>query len=191
VLLSLGTIATAAGIAREIYVYRAFIGFKDPTCVALPLWICADVEIYVGLASLKLPSRQTIRHVLTRDIQLCACVPSLRPLWTEIGSWFLSCKAKVLHLKTSSSYSTGDCVSHQTYPGTISKRMSSSMAPHFSTRTAISGEMIARRAMPPYPRYVWRSRPHNQTLSAWQVIAASRMKLPWRIWRATGLKKCT
>lgn len=51
VLLSLGTIATAAGIVREVYVYRAFIGTKDSTWGALPLWICADVEIYVGLVS--------------------------------------------------------------------------------------------------------------------------------------------
>ncbi|KEQ90455.1 hypothetical protein AUEXF2481DRAFT_704359 [Aureobasidium subglaciale EXF-2481] len=49
VLLSLGTIATAAGIVREVYVYRAFIGTNDITWGALPLWICADVEIYVGL----------------------------------------------------------------------------------------------------------------------------------------------
>jgi len=53
VLLSLGTIATAAGIVREVYVYRAFLGTKDSTWGALPLWICADVEIYVGLVSLK------------------------------------------------------------------------------------------------------------------------------------------
>lgn len=52
VLLSLGTIATAAGIVREVYVYRAFIGTRDSTWGALPLWICADVEIYVGLVSL-------------------------------------------------------------------------------------------------------------------------------------------
>ena len=52
VLLSLGTIATAAGIVREVYVYRAFLGTKDVTWGALPLWICADVEIYVGLVSL-------------------------------------------------------------------------------------------------------------------------------------------
>lgn len=52
VLLSLGTIATAAGIVREVYVYRAFVGSNDPTWGALPLWICADVEIYVGLVSL-------------------------------------------------------------------------------------------------------------------------------------------
>lgn len=51
VLLSLGTIATAAGIVREVYVYRAFVGTKDSTWGALPLWICADVEIYVGLVS--------------------------------------------------------------------------------------------------------------------------------------------
>jgi len=53
VLLSLGTIATAAGIVREVYVYRAFLGTKDVTWGALPLWICADVEIYVGLVSLE------------------------------------------------------------------------------------------------------------------------------------------
>lgn len=53
VLLSLGTIATAAGIVREVYVYRAFLATKDVTWGALPLWICADVEIYVGLVSLR------------------------------------------------------------------------------------------------------------------------------------------
>lgn len=50
-LLSLGTIATAAGVVREVYIYRAFIGSKDSTWNALPLWICADVEIYIGLVS--------------------------------------------------------------------------------------------------------------------------------------------
>ncbi|THX29090.1 hypothetical protein D6D10_09021 [Aureobasidium pullulans] len=87
VLLSLGTIATAAGVVREVYVYRAFIGTKDSTWGALPLWICADVEIYVGL--------------------LCACVPSLRPLWPKVRSWFSSCKACV-HSNDSSRHSAGD-----------------------------------------------------------------------------------
>ncbi|KAG9963046.1 hypothetical protein KCU61_g4132, partial [Aureobasidium melanogenum] len=90
VLLSLGTIATAAGIVREVYVYRAFIGTKDVTWGALPLWICADVEIYVGL--------------------LCACVPSLRPLWTKITSWFSVKKARFVPSKNSSCHSRGDCM---------------------------------------------------------------------------------
>ncbi|KAK6002015.1 hypothetical protein QM012_002505 [Aureobasidium pullulans] len=90
VLLSLGTIATAAGIVREVYVYRAFIGTKDSTWGALPLWICADVEIYVGL--------------------LCACVPSLRPLWTKITSWFSTKKARIMPSKNSSRQSGRDCM---------------------------------------------------------------------------------
>ncbi|KAG9849125.1 hypothetical protein KCU98_g5025, partial [Aureobasidium melanogenum] len=90
VLLSLGTIATAAGIVREVYVYRAFIGTKDVTWGALPLWICADVEIYVGL--------------------LCACVPSLRPLWTKITSWFSVKKARFIPSNNSSHHSRGDCM---------------------------------------------------------------------------------
>ncbi|KAG9849687.1 hypothetical protein KCU98_g4782, partial [Aureobasidium melanogenum] len=90
VLLSLGTIATAAGIVREVYVYRAFIGTKDVTWGALPLWICADVEIYVGL--------------------LCACVPSLRPLWTKITSWLSVKKARFIPSKNSSRHSRGDCM---------------------------------------------------------------------------------
>ncbi|KAI4730628.1 hypothetical protein E4T49_01656 [Aureobasidium sp. EXF-10728] len=90
VLLSLGTIATAAGIVREVYVYRAFIGTKDSTWGALPLWICADVEIYVGL--------------------LCACVPSLRPLWTLFTSWFSSKKDRYLPSIHSSHRSAGDCM---------------------------------------------------------------------------------
>jgi hypothetical protein len=60
VLLSLGTIATAAGIVREVYVYRAFLGTRDSTWGALPLWICADVEIYVGLVSLNSFSSGTL-----------------------------------------------------------------------------------------------------------------------------------
>jgi len=90
VLLSLGTIATAAGIVREVYVYRAFLGTTDLTWGALPLWICADVEIYVGL--------------------LCACVPSLRPLWTQIASWFSAKKARFTPSSHSSRHSRGDCI---------------------------------------------------------------------------------
>ncbi|KAI5271941.1 hypothetical protein E4T47_04775 [Aureobasidium subglaciale] len=91
VLLSLGTIATAAGIVREVYVYRAFIGTKDSTWGALPLWICADVEIYVGL--------------------LCACVPSLRPLWTLVCSWCSTKKARFIRPKTSPHQpGGGDCI---------------------------------------------------------------------------------
>lgn len=70
VLLSLGTIATAAGIVREVYVYRAFIGTKDSTWGALPLWICADVEIYVGLVS----SVRNLCRFGTRLTRLCSCV---------------------------------------------------------------------------------------------------------------------
>ncbi|CAD0108078.1 unnamed protein product, partial [Aureobasidium uvarum] len=87
VLLSLGTIATAAGIVREVYVYRAFIGTKDSTWGALPLWICADVEIY-----------------------LCACVPSLRPLWTQLTSWFSSKKDRYMPSNNPSHHSAGDCM---------------------------------------------------------------------------------
>ncbi|KAH0370266.1 hypothetical protein KCU65_g2649, partial [Aureobasidium melanogenum] len=90
VLLSLGTIATAAGIVREVYVYRAFVGSNDPTWGALPLWICADVEIYVGL--------------------LCACVPSLRPLWTKITSWFITKKARYIPTNDSARHSRRDCM---------------------------------------------------------------------------------
>lgn len=50
-LLSLGSVATVAGIVREYWIYRAFIATSDSTWEALPLWICTDVEIYVGLVS--------------------------------------------------------------------------------------------------------------------------------------------
>jgi hypothetical protein len=107
VLLSLGTIATAAGIVREVYVYRAFLGTKDSTWGALPLWICADVEIYVGLVSLNPQSLPVITLTCT---QLCACVPSLRPLWTKITSWFSTKKARLLPTNNSSRHSRGDCI---------------------------------------------------------------------------------
>lgn len=74
VLLSLGTIATAAGVVREVYVYRAFIGTKDSTWGALPLWICADVEIYVGLVcstAPDYPSKPTNTDI--EPIALCLC----------------------------------------------------------------------------------------------------------------------
>ncbi|KAG9952717.1 hypothetical protein KCU85_g1758, partial [Aureobasidium melanogenum] len=90
VLLSLGTIATAAGIVREVYVYRAFVGSNDPTWGALPLWICADVEIYVGL--------------------LCACVPSLRPLWTKMTSWVSTKKTRYIPTNNSARHSRRDCM---------------------------------------------------------------------------------
>jgi hypothetical protein len=70
VLLSLGTIATAAGIVREVYVYRAFLGTSDSTWGALPLWICADVEIYVGLVSLNSFSSDGV----TTLTHTCSCV---------------------------------------------------------------------------------------------------------------------
>jgi len=51
ILLSLGTIATTAGMVREFYVYKALIATEDSTWNSLPLWICADVEMYVALVS--------------------------------------------------------------------------------------------------------------------------------------------
>ena len=74
VLLSLGTIATAAGIVREVYVYRAFLGTTDLTWGALPLWICADVEIYVGLVSLGSTSPGTVRTLT----HICSYVLAFR-----------------------------------------------------------------------------------------------------------------
>lgn len=50
-LLCLGAVATIAGMVREYWVYRALIATTDSTYEALPLWVCADVEIYVALVS--------------------------------------------------------------------------------------------------------------------------------------------
>lgn len=51
-LLSLGAVATFAGIVREYWIYRTLVATVDSTWEALPLWICTDVEIYVALVSL-------------------------------------------------------------------------------------------------------------------------------------------
>jgi hypothetical protein len=42
--------------------------------------------------------------------QLCACVPSLRPLWTKITSWFSTKKARLLPTHNSSRQTRGDCI---------------------------------------------------------------------------------
>lgn len=64
VLLSLGAVATLAGVVRELWIYKSLIATEDHTYEALPLWICADVEIYVAL--------------------LCACGPALKPLYAKL-----------------------------------------------------------------------------------------------------------
>ena len=72
ILLSLGTIATAAGVVREVYVYRGLVATHDKTWESLPLWICADVEIYVGLVLF--PSSLLSRcSQLTTGLVLCLC----------------------------------------------------------------------------------------------------------------------
>ena len=42
--------------------------------------------------------------------QLCACVPSLRPLWTQITIWFSAKKARFTPSNNSSCQARGDCI---------------------------------------------------------------------------------
>ena len=83
VLLSAGAIATMAGIVREIWVWKALIADSDTRREALPLFICADVEIYVGLVSCTTYTMLGNRSNFFA-LQLCACAPSMKPLTNVI-----------------------------------------------------------------------------------------------------------
>ncbi|KAK5108050.1 hypothetical protein LTR62_008824 [Meristemomyces frigidus] len=60
VLFSLGFIVLVAGTVRTYYIWEAFMQSYDETWMAYPLWICAAVEIDVGV--------------------ICACAPALKSL---------------------------------------------------------------------------------------------------------------
>ncbi|PSN59014.1 hypothetical protein BS50DRAFT_449075, partial [Corynespora cassiicola Philippines] len=64
VLFSLGFIVTGAGIVRTWYIYVSLIREWDQTWFAYPLWICAAIEIHLGV--------------------VCASAPVLRPLFAKI-----------------------------------------------------------------------------------------------------------
>ena len=49
ILLSLGAIATIAGVSREVWIYKALVESMNISEGILPLFISADVEIYVSL----------------------------------------------------------------------------------------------------------------------------------------------
>jgi hypothetical protein len=51
ILFSLGFIVTVAGIVRTYYIYRSVVASYDQTWEAYPLWICAAVEIDLGVVS--------------------------------------------------------------------------------------------------------------------------------------------
>lgn len=59
-LLCLGVLVTVAGIVRTYYIWQSLINSWDETWFSYPLWICAAIEIDVGV--------------------ICACAPALKPL---------------------------------------------------------------------------------------------------------------
>ncbi|EME48664.1 hypothetical protein DOTSEDRAFT_67641 [Dothistroma septosporum NZE10] len=59
-LLCLGVLVTVAGIVRTYYIWQSLINSWDETWFSYPLWICATIEIDVGV--------------------ICACAPALKPL---------------------------------------------------------------------------------------------------------------
>ncbi|KAL1302278.1 hypothetical protein AAFC00_002697 [Neodothiora populina] len=64
ILLSLGAVATIAGIVREVFIYKVLFKAADPILDAFPLWICADVELYLAI--------------------LCGCAPTLKSLFEKL-----------------------------------------------------------------------------------------------------------
>jgi hypothetical protein len=51
ILFSIGFIVTIAGIVRTYFIYRSVITSYDQTWEAYPLWICAAIEIDLGVVS--------------------------------------------------------------------------------------------------------------------------------------------
>ena len=51
-LLCLGVLVTVAGIVRTYYIWKSLINSWDETWFSYPLWICAAIEIDVGVVSL-------------------------------------------------------------------------------------------------------------------------------------------
>jgi hypothetical protein len=51
VLMCLGIVVTAAGAVRTYYIWKALIASYDETWLAYPLYICATVEIDLGVVS--------------------------------------------------------------------------------------------------------------------------------------------
>ncbi|KAK8204590.1 hypothetical protein M8818_005028 [Zalaria obscura] len=58
ILLCIGSLATLAGIVREVWIYKTLLATNDWTWEALPLWICAEAEIYIALVSSSAHVRQ-------------------------------------------------------------------------------------------------------------------------------------
>lgn len=76
-LLSLGFLVTVVGCVRTYYLWLSEYGTMDVSWYSVPQWICAAIEIDVGL--------------------ICACAPALRPLVTRIYDWLhpkLAARAK-------------------------------------------------------------------------------------------------
>lgn len=81
ILLCIGSLATLAGIVREVWIYKTLLATNDWTWEALPLWICAEAEIYIALVSRFLMTDPC--YSLTPH-QFCACAPALKPIWTKM-----------------------------------------------------------------------------------------------------------
>ncbi len=76
ILLCLGMIVTIAGALRTHFTWKSLIESWDETWFAYPLWICAAVEIDLGLGSRRLPS--VLKCADKR--QICSCAPAWKIL---------------------------------------------------------------------------------------------------------------
>ena len=79
VLLSLGVFVTLAGIVRTYYIWLALVHSQDSSWFSYPLFVAATVEVDVGIVSCGLLF--VVVSSITNFSQVCACAPTLRPLF--------------------------------------------------------------------------------------------------------------
>jgi hypothetical protein len=81
ILFSLGFIVTVAGIVRTYYIYQSVVASYDQTWQAYPLWICAAIEIDLGVVRLAFPPRnvQDQFQLTILDLRIGAGPPAPAP----------------------------------------------------------------------------------------------------------------
>jgi hypothetical protein len=90
ILLGLGYLVTAAGALRTYYTYKAFFTTHDSTWYQYPAFLASAIEIdlavvrmlsFLFIISLPILSPSLTGADKYANMQICACIPTLRPLW--------------------------------------------------------------------------------------------------------------
>ncbi|THV65669.1 hypothetical protein D6D29_10522, partial [Aureobasidium pullulans] len=94
VLLSLGIVVTIVSTTRTVYLWKSLIGTYDITWQSHPLLICGSVEIVLSIVSPISPTPPPPQNpfpkksdMLTIISQVCACLPSIKPLYEKFCNW--------------------------------------------------------------------------------------------------------